>query len=89
MFFFDERDTRSFREKSMDPGFDDSHDAASSVFSPEMDSTCSQLHTGSEFLKNIKNSASCIDFSAGRQFVLTVYIIPEPMKSSKKNNGNQ
>ena len=32
MFFFDESDTSTIRDKSLDPEFGDSHDAASSVF---------------------------------------------------------
>ena len=51
MFFNDDSKPSTIRGKSLVPEFADSHDAASSVFSPEMDSTCSQLHPGSGFLK--------------------------------------
>ena len=40
-----------------------------------MDNTCSQVHVGSGFLKNITNSASYIDFSAGRLKQMTVLLI--------------
>ena len=49
--FFDGRKKRGIRGKSLEPGFGDSPDAISSVFLPEIDNTCSQLHVGSGFLK--------------------------------------
>ena len=54
MFFNDSSDFKILhviREKPLVPEFADFHDAASNVFAPEMDNTCSQLHVGSGFLK--------------------------------------
>ena len=50
--FFNKSKVCVIRDKSVYPGFGDSYDTASGVFSPEMDRTCSQLHVASGFLKN-------------------------------------